>query len=138
MLTDEAIKFKLKHFTLGKKIGEDFAPFRKYNDKQKVKAKPAAVGIHIENNIGGIRLILIERSKYKGTHSQQIAFPGGKMDSSDLNLEETARRESFEEIGFGLSEGRLIGDLSEVYIPVSGFRVKPFVFIHEKFPLDYL
>ena len=34
----------------------------------------------------------------------------------------------------GLSEGRLIGELSEVYIPVSGFRVKPFVFIHEKFP----
>lgn len=134
MLTDEAIKFKLKHFTHGKKIWEEFAPLRNYNEGQKDKARPAAVGIHIENNRGNIRLVLIERAEYNGNHSQQIAFPGGKMDSSDLNLEQTARRESFEEIGFGLSEGRLIGELSEVYIPVSGFRVKPFVFIHEKFP----
>ena len=134
MLTEEAIKFKLKHFTLGKKIWEEFAPLRNYKEVQKGKARLAAVGIHIENNRGDIRLILIERAEYNGKHSQQIAFPGGKMDSSDVNLEQTARRESFEEIGFGLSEGRLIGELSEVYIPVSSFRVKPFVFIHEKFP----
>ena len=134
MLTEEEIKFKLKHFTLGKKIWEEFAPLRNYNEVKKDKARPAAVGIHIENNNGNIRLILIERAEYDGKHSQQIAFPGGKLDPSDLNLEQTARRESFEEIGFGLSEGRLIGELSEVYIPVSGFIVKPFVFIHQKFP----
>tara|TARA_B100000674_G_scaffold83907_1_gene58144 strand:- start:156 stop:770 length:615 start_codon:yes stop_codon:yes gene_type:complete len=134
MLTEEEIKFKLKHFTLGKKIWKEFAPLRNYNELQKDKARPAAVGIHIENNKGNIRLILIERAKYNGKHSQQIAFPGGKSDPSDLNLEQTARRESFEEIGFGLSEGMLIGELSEVYIPVSGFTVKPFVFFHQKFP----
>ena len=134
MLTQDAIKFKLKHFTLGKKVWKEFAPFRNYNEDQKVNAKPAAVGIHIENNKGKIRVILIERAKYKGKHSQQIAFPGGKMDPSDQSLEETARRESFEEIGFGQSEGTLIGELSEVYIPVSGFKVKPFVFIHDEFP----
>lgn len=134
MLTKEAIKFKLKHFTIGNKIWKEFAPYRRYNEDKKDKARPAAVGIHIEINKGGIRMILIERAEYEGKHSQQIAFPGGKMDPSDLNLEETARRESFEEIGFGVSEGILIGKLSEVYIPVSGFKVQPFVFLHQKFP----
>ena len=134
MLTNDTIRYKLKRFTCGKKIWKEFAPFRKYNENYKDLAKPSAVGIHIENNQGKIRLILIERADYNGKHSGQIAFPGGKKDSTDLNLEQTARRESFEEIGFGLSEGWLIGELSEVYIPVSGFIVKPFVFMHQKFP----
>ena len=67
-------------------------------------------------------------------HSQQVPFLEGKKDINDLSLEYTARRESFEEIGIKMSDGALVGELSEVYIPVSNFKVKPFVFFHEEYP----
>ena len=63
--------------------------------QKKVDAKNAAVALHIKNFKSKIQIILIERSKYPGMHSQQIAFPGGKKkkDINDLSLEYTARRE---------------------------------------------
>ena len=42
---------------------------------------------------------LIERYAYKGFHSAQISFPGGKFEEEDIHLQNTALRECFEEIG---------------------------------------
>jgi ADP-ribose pyrophosphatase YjhB (NUDIX family) len=64
-----------------------------------------------------------------------MAFPGGKPDPTDLHLEFTARRESFEEIGIPINNGQQIKTLSNVWIPVSGFEVSPFIFLHEEAPL---
>lgn len=33
-----------------------------------------------------------------------------------------------------MNSGELIGELTEIYIPVSGFKVKPYVFFHYEFP----
>ncbi|MDB0040158.1 NUDIX domain-containing protein, partial [Polaribacter sp.] len=44
------------------------------------------------------RILLSKRASYKGTHSAQISFPGGKTALNDRNLEQTARRETFEEV----------------------------------------
>jgi len=43
-------------------------------------------------------VILIQRQSYKGVHSGQIAFPGGKYEDEDSSLEYTARREAKEEV----------------------------------------
>ncbi len=96
--------------------------------------KNAAVALHLKIQHKKLHLILIKRTAYNGAHSQQIAFPGGKFEQNDKNLEHTARRESFEEIGIPMNTGSLIGKLSEVLIPVSSFRVTPFVFLHETYP----
>jgi len=117
----------------GKQIWQDFAPYRKI-EAPKNNPQKAAVALHIKLLSDDIKIILIERSIYNGKHSQQIAFPGGKMELTDSSLEITARRESHEEIGFGLNEGILLGCLSEIFIPVSSFLVKPFVFLHDQFP----
>ncbi|MGB1003786.1 MAG: NUDIX hydrolase [Salibacteraceae bacterium] len=69
---------------------------------------------------------LIERPKYDGVHSGQIAFPGGSKDENDKNLEYTAVRELNEEVGI-TDEIEIIGSLSEVYIPPSKFLVTPFI-----------
>ena len=45
------------------------------------------------------RLVLILRNTYNGVHSNQVAFPGGKKEISDLDLKETAIRETIEELG---------------------------------------
>ncbi|MCC6372244.1 MAG: CoA pyrophosphatase [Bacteroidia bacterium] len=76
-----------------------------------------------ENN--HIYIPLIVRKTYKGAHSGQVSFPGGKFEEQDESLENTALRECFEEIGINAIE--ILGPLTELYIPVSGFKVQPYV-----------
>lgn len=78
---------------------------------------------------GKQHLVLIERadSNPNDRHRGQIGFPGGKLEDSDDSLEACALREAEEEVGVKASEIELLGTLSELYIPVSKFRVYPFV-----------
>jgi len=71
--------------------------------------------------------VLIERAADKTVHSGQISFPGGKFEKTDQNLEQTALREAAEEIGIEPDEVRIIGPLTQLYIPPSNFDVFPFV-----------
>ena len=104
--------------------------------KNAIKPRISAVALHIViEETNDISIIFIERAEYGGTHSGQIAFPGGKVEANDIDLLHTARRESEEEVGISISEGKFIGKLTPVYIPVSNYDVYPFVILHEKFPV---
>ena len=70
---------------------------------------------------------LIKRTPYTGVHSAQISFPGGRREVQDQNLQETAFRETEEEIGVNRSRIQAIGELSSVYIPPSSFLVSPHI-----------
>lgn len=72
-------------------------------------------------------LALIKRSAYPGTHSSQISFPGGKAEVYDINLEATALRETFEEIGVSPDDINVVMPFSTIYIPPSNFLVAPFL-----------
>lgn len=72
-------------------------------------------------------LLLIVRSKYPGIHSSQISFPGGKMELDDATLEETALRETFEEVGVSKSNIEVVKKWSDIYIPPSNFIVSPYM-----------
>ena len=111
-----------------------FYPEREFGNYTNIELRKAAVGIHFYNKGKSTYFILIERSKYDGFHSQQIAFPGGKFDEDDRELEYTARRESQEEIGIPVNSGELLTELSAVIVRVSKFIISPFVFFHEKEP----
>lgn len=72
-------------------------------------------------------LVLIVRNAYPGIHSSQIAFPGGKFENSDPNIQYTALRETHEEIGIPTDKIEVIRAFSEIYIPPSNFLVSPFL-----------
>lgn len=72
-------------------------------------------------------LILIVRNAYNGVHSSQIAFPGGKYETSDADYKETALRETYEEIGVSTEKIEIVKQFTPMYIPPSNFLVHPFL-----------
>ena len=132
---------KLKHSILNKELpGEkahlEMAPYRISSIEAKKRNKNprlSAVGIHLFfNSKNKLSTILIQRTNKLPTHKGQIAFPGGKKENKDIDLIDTAKRESQEELG--IENGVLIGQLTPVYIPISNFDVSPFVFFHKNLP----
>lgn len=121
----------------GEKVHAEMAPLsRMVSSEALLMAKTvreSAVGIHLIERENDLDILLTQRSAYEGTHGGQISFPGGKKEDSDGTLEFTARRETFEETGLPLHAGLHIGTITEVFIPVSGFRVVPHVFYHKEF-----
>ncbi len=121
-------------FLPGISAHKKFYPLRFENIEKPKEVKLSAIGVHFFERETEICFILIERSEYDGHHSKQIAFPGGKKELFDSNLEETARRETIEEINIEMKQAKLIGQITPVYIPVSNFEVYPYLFWHEVIP----
>jgi 8-oxo-dGTP pyrophosphatase MutT (NUDIX family) len=70
---------------------------------------------------------LILRPKYDGVHAGQMAFPGGRYEKTDEHLIRTALREAQEEIGIKAADVKVLGKLTELFIPPSNFFVQPVV-----------
>lgn len=102
---------------------------------KKNKAKRASVMVlFYPNKAGETHLALILRKTYKGVHSAQVGFPGGRQEVSDLSSRHTALRETQEEIGVLQEDIRVLKKLTKIYIPPSNFFVEPFIGICEKTP----
>ncbi len=96
-----------------------------------VSPKIAAVLILLYEDNGRLKFPLILRNTYPGVHSNQIGFPGGKVEAQDKNLSETAIRETHEEIAASPSKIKILGELTQLFIPPSNFLVYPFVGIYK-------
>lgn len=94
-------------------------------NKQTTK-KAAVLVLFYPGNKGETKLILILRKTYKGVHSNQVGFPGGKYEEGDKNFEETALRETEEEVGVPRETVSVLKELTEIYIPPSNFFVQPY------------
>jgi 8-oxo-dGTP pyrophosphatase MutT (NUDIX family) len=85
-------------------------------------------------------ILLIRRADRTGDPwSGHMALPGGRREPADHDLLATAIRETYEEVGFELTQRQLIGILDDVVprTPVlPPVAVRPFVFVaHERPPL---
>ena len=106
------------------------------NQARAVKtAKHAAVlCLFFASSEGETYFMLILRKTYKGVHSAQIGFPGGKVEPEDDSLEMTALRETEEEVGVPTQDVSVLKKLTEIYIPPSNFFVQPYLGIAESTP----
>ncbi|MDG5492971.1 CoA pyrophosphatase [Psychroserpens sp. SPM9] len=104
-------------------------------NKEKMKnAKKAGVMALFYPKQNETYLILILRKTYKGVHSAQVGFPGGRFENDDPNLEYTALRETFEEVGVAVDTVEVMKPLTPLYIPPSNFTVAPFLGITQQTP----
>lgn len=100
---------------------------------QKKEPRMSAVLILLYENEGGIYFPLIKRPIYNGAHSGQMAFPGGKHENKE-SFEQTALREAQEEVGVNPKDIEVLGQLSDLYIPVTHMMVKPFIAVSQNNP----
>ncbi len=96
-------------------------------DVLKLNPKIGGVLLLLDPKPDDIHVILTLRKTYPGTHSGQMSFPGGKREDADPDIMHTSLRETQEEIGVSPEHIRVIGQLTELYIPPSNFLVYPTV-----------
>jgi len=89
--------------------------------------KKAAVLILLYPFENKLHTVLMQRTDYHGPHGGQISFPGGKKEEGDPDCMSTALRESHEEIGVIPEQIELLGNLTDLFIPVSNMLVCPVV-----------
>lgn len=93
--------------------------------------KAAVMALFYPDKEEQTHVLLILRKTYKGAHSNEIAFPGGKEEPSDIDLKTTALRETFEEVGVPVEKVEVIRSISNVYIPASNYEVQPFIGLYK-------
>jgi 8-oxo-dGTP pyrophosphatase MutT (NUDIX family) len=71
-------------------------------------------------------IILTVRADRLGRHGGQVSLPGGVLEPGET-FEQAALREAHEEIGLSRRGVRVLGALTPLDIPVSGFRLHPIV-----------
>lgn len=105
-------------------------------NKELIKsAKQAAVlALFYPNEHNETYLILILRKTYKGVHSAQVGFPGGKCEVEDVDVQMTALRETYEEVGVPIEAIEVLKRMTPMYIPPSNFTVHPFIGITKDKP----
>ena len=79
--------------------------------------KPHSETLHVALTVRGSEL---------RNHTGQVSLPGGRVDEGET-FEAAALREATEEIGIDPSTIELLGRLTPLHIPVSGFLLHPIV-----------
>jgi 8-oxo-dGTP pyrophosphatase MutT (NUDIX family) len=96
----------------------------------------AAVLVPMVERDGEMHLVFIRRSDSVESHRGQVAFPGGRVDPTDIDLVHTALREAHEEVGIEPHEVDVLGGFSTMSTVSTGLLVAPFVGLLKR-PVDY-
>lgn len=87
---------------------------------------PAAVLIALVRRPDGPTVIYTERSSSLRKHSGQVAFPGGRVDQSDVSVAHAALREAQEEVKLNPEDAEVIGYLPPMFTGTN-FLITPVV-----------
>lgn len=112
-----------------------YRPLFSYEEILTKNPKFAAVNIllYLKDNEWYFPL-MVRTENERDRHSGQISLPGGKKEDEDKTFEDTAKRETSEEMGIDTHYVRIIREMSPIYIPPSNFYVRPFVSYTKKNP----
>lgn len=98
----------------------------KKNSRPLIGSSIAAVLICLFPDQSGWNFFLTKRSRHVANHKGQISLPGGMVEKEE-SPENASLRESYEEIGIKSKSIKIIGELTPIYVPISNFKVYPFI-----------
>ncbi len=87
---------------------------------------PAGVLVPILERTEGLSILLTQRATDLKHHAGQASFPGGRMEEHDVTVQDTALRETHEEVGIEPGMIDVIGYLRAMPT-ITGFAVTPVV-----------
>jgi 8-oxo-dGTP pyrophosphatase MutT (NUDIX family) len=90
------------------------------------RLKPAAVLVPLVEHNSGLTVLLTKRTDHLHHHAGQVSFPGGRVEEDDLDVIDTALRETEEEIGLNRAYVKVAGYLDD-YETGTGFHITPVV-----------
>ena len=118
-----------------KQIGDEIQRSTSNEQSNRPTLVSAAVLVPLIEHPMMISVLLTQRTETLPKHAGQIAFPGGRVEDTDHSLEDTALRETEEEIGIAPLDVAILGRLSQ-YETGTGYRVTPVVGLLQP-PLEF-
>ncbi len=94
-------------------------------------ARPSAALVYLFESNDGPHILLTKRSKELPSHPGQISLPGGTLQKAESTVS-CALRETEEEVGLDRNTPDVLGKLTPLFVPVSGFAIYPIVAIGGK------
>lgn len=126
-MTPEQVIERLRHSSEGRLRGDhDLNPDMRPDNGKDQALTAAAVLIGLVGHPDGLAVLFTQRTDHLLHHPGQISFPGGHMDAADKTPEDTALRETEEEIGLDRGHLETIGRL-DTYVTRTGFSITPVV-----------
>ncbi len=95
--------------------------------------RDAAALLLLYPHAGDWHLPLTVRGSDLRHHTGQVSLPGGRVDAGE-SIEAAALRETAEEVGVDPAAVRVIGQLTPVRIPISGYLLHPVIGIADVRP----
>lgn len=95
--------------------------------------RDAAALLLLYPHAGDWHLPLTVRGSDLRHHTGQVSLPGGRVDAGE-SIEAAALREAAEEVGVDPAAVRVVGQLTPIRIPISGFLLHPVIGIADARP----
>lgn len=121
----------IQNFQLNQTVGYHQDALKRVAHLENQPLRKASVLIGFVERNEELNVIFTKRAKHLKHHPGQVSFPGGKFESHDINLANTAVRETFEEVGIRDSEIDIFGQMPEL-VTISKFSVTPFLAFVDK------
>jgi len=97
--------------------------------KFKATSRQASVAMILSGREKDLEVCFIRRAERAGDPwSGQVAFPGGKADSSDRDAHSVAERETHEEVGLKLTASHRVGALPTRQVATRNLVLSPFIY----------
>ena len=97
------------------------------------ESRPAAALLLLFPAASPVHVLLTVRSNQLPSHAGQVSMPGGAVEDGET-LEQAALREASEETGLDAALVRVLGRLTPLHIPVSGFVLNTVVGVADARP----